>query len=71
MLVRRGSGVSDQPPSGAMATPSTAATYSGELSPPFETGPTIRVTDTLERMMARALNNPAASTVPGSCGLRR
>ena len=45
-----------------------AATAPGDLSTPFETRPTTRVTDTLERMMAHALNNPAASTVPDSRG---
>jgi hypothetical protein len=62
--VRRGDGVSDQPPSGAMATPPTAATYSGYLTTPFETRPATRVTNKLERMMVQTLNNPAASTVP-------
>jgi len=53
-----GHGVSDQPPSGAMATPPTAATYLGDLSTPFETSPTTRVTDTLERMLAPASEPP-------------
>ena len=69
--VRRGYGVSDQPPSGAMVTPPTAATYSGDLSTPFETRPTTRATDKLERMMAQALNTPAASTVPDRRASRR
>ena len=54
-----------------MATPPTAATYSGDLSTPFETSPTTRVIDTLERMMAQALKNPAASTVPDRRDSRR
>ena len=36
-LVRRSGDVSNQPPSGAMATPPTASTYSGDLSTTFET----------------------------------
>jgi hypothetical protein len=54
-----------------MATPPTAATYSGGLSTPFETRPTTRVTDELERMMAQALNNSGASTVPDRRASRR
>ena len=53
-----------------MATPPTAATYSGDLSTTFETSPTTRVIDTLERMMAQAVHNPGTSTVPerrGAC----
>ena len=69
--VRRGPNRSKQPPSGAMVTPPTAATYSGDLSTPFETRPTTRVTDTRERMMVQALNNPAASTVPDRRASRR
>jgi hypothetical protein len=40
-----------------MATPSTAAIAAGDLSAPFETSPTTRVTNTLERMLAPAFNN--------------
>ena len=49
---------SDHRPSGAMATPPTAATSCGHLSTPFETSPTTRVTDTLERMMAQGVGTP-------------
>jgi hypothetical protein len=38
--VQRGHGVSDDPPSGALATPPMAAIYSGGPNPPFETSPT-------------------------------
>lgn len=58
--------MSDQPPSGAMTTPPTAATDSAELSTPFETSPIPRVADTLDQLMAQALSNPAPSTVPDS-----
>jgi len=68
---RRGHDDSNDPPSGAMATPATAATHAGDLRTPFETSPTARVIDTLERMMTQALNNPAASTVPDRRGSRR
>ena len=70
-LVRRGHGLSDEPPSGAVATPPIAAIHSGDPSTPFEARPTTRVTDQLERMMAPALNNPAASAMPDSCHSRR
>jgi hypothetical protein len=65
--VRRGHGVSDDAPSGAMATPPIVATDAGDLSTSFETSATIRVTDTLERMMAQAVDNLGTSTVPDSC----
>jgi len=54
-----------------MATLPTAATDAGDLSTPFETSPTTRVTDTLERMMAQAVDNPGTSTVPERCDTRR
>ena len=58
-LGRRGHDVSNDPPSGAMATPPTAATSMPVTSAPRpRRAPTTRVTDTLERMMAQALNNP-------------
>jgi hypothetical protein len=56
--------VSNSPPSGAMATPPTAATSGGDLNVPFETSRTTRVTNTLERMLGQILSHPAASTVP-------
>jgi len=54
-----------------MATPPTAATHSGDLSTPFETNPTTRVIDTLERMMAQLVYNPGTSTVPERRDSRR
>jgi hypothetical protein len=39
--VRRGYDVSDDPPSGALATPLIAAIQSGDPNTPFETNPTI------------------------------
>ena len=54
-----------------MATPPTAGTYSGDLSTPFETIPTTRGADKLERMMAQALKYLAASTVPDRRGSLR
>jgi hypothetical protein len=54
-----------------MATPPTAATYSADLSTPFETSPTTRVIDTLERMMAQAVYTPGTSTVPERRAARR
>jgi hypothetical protein len=54
-----------------MATPPTASTYSGDLSTAFETSPTPRWIDALERMMAPAVCNPGTSTVPERRNARR
>jgi len=54
-----------------MATPPTAATDAGDLTPPFATKATTQVTDTLERMMAQAVDNPGTSPVPERRDTRR
>ncbi len=60
----RGHGDSNDPSSGAMATPPTAATHADGVNPPFETSRTTRGTDTPERVMAQVLNDPCRRLSP-------
>ena len=68
---RKGHGDSNDPPSGAMATPPTAAIEAGNLSTAVETSSTARDTDPLERVMAQALNDPPRRPCPTVTALRR